>query len=93
MRLVNANKLAKVFSDRATLETKKGNLSIAKGVLWCYDFITKRVEPVDPVKRGYWINIHPEACRCSVCGEDVVIDFDNIWNYCPCCGAKMGDNQ
>lgn len=90
MALVSVEKLKKHFLEKANSETKKGNLSVAKGCLYCHDYVANKVKPVDPVRHGHWIKIHPECCRCSVCGEDVVIDFDNIWNYCPCCGAQMG---
>lgn len=44
--------------------------------------------PSAEVKRGRWIEDgHYE--RCSECGEVV----DELYNYCPCCGAKMESEQ
>ena len=56
----------------------------------------------ESVKRGRWVETEEsvgwmeEACaKCSVCGELWVLDefgfdyFKTLWNFCPCCGAKM----
>ena len=99
MSLVNAETLKKAFWNKATIENKRGNYSIAKGVLYCYDFVAKRVKPVDPVKHRHWIfkesydenNILEQ--KYMVCSE---CDFfwsernhATVFKYCPQCGAKM----
>ncbi len=48
-------------------------------------------------KTGRWIEQDDEyndtIYQCSVCGEEFVTiegtPADNLWNYCPCCGARM----
>lgn len=51
-----------------------------------------------PVVHGEWIEkedwgVDDYYYTCSACGEDfVTIDgtpSENLWNYCPNCGAKM----
>lgn len=52
---------------------------------------------VEPVKHGRWIEQEAPNmdtyCDCSACGESFVfIDGspkDNLYTYCPNCGAKM----
>jgi len=51
---------------------------------------------VQEIKRGHWIeqNLYEDTIyECSVCGESfVTIDgtpADNLWHYCPNCGANM----
>ena len=54
---------------------------------------------VAPVRQGRWDEwddtMFNTVYRCSVCGEDfVLIDgtpSDNLYNYCPNCGAKMDE--
>lgn len=56
----------------------------------------------NPVRHGRWIekedwNVDDYYYTCSACGEDfVTIDgtpSDNLWNFCPNCGAKMDGEQ
>lgn len=46
-------------------------------------------------KKGYWIG-RPIAgyatVRCSVCTE-LFFENQGRWNYCPNCGAKMGEEE
>lgn len=50
-------------------------------------------------KTGKWIEQDDEyndtIYQCSVCGEEFVTiegtPADNLWNYCPNCGARMVD--
>ena len=58
---------------------------------------------LDSRKHGEWTTIEDDwneetIYKCSVCKEEfVTIDGtppENLWNYCPCCGAKMdGGNE
>ena len=49
------------------------------------------------VRHGEWVEWEDEMLgvvyMCSVCKEDFVTEVgtpsDNLWNYCPYCGAKM----
>lgn len=51
---------------------------------------------VDPHKHGRWEDDH-DYIKCSVCGVSVKRDFVFFdigdWNYCPNCGAFMGDDS
>ena len=51
---------------------------------------------VAPVVRGRWIPAEPESdviFICSKCETEISTswdyDQDEMWNYCPICGAKM----
>ena len=53
---------------------------------------------VQEVKHGRWIEQEADMdtiYECSVCGEPFVTlegtPADNLWNYCPNCGAKMDE--
>ena len=44
-------------------------------------------------KTGKWINYKDEH-RCSCCGETIIGDWlyeDDVYSYCPNCGAKMNE--
>lgn len=35
---------------------------------------------------------YASAIKCGVCGNDILLDYREqylLWDYCPCCGAKM----
>ena len=53
---------------------------------------------VQEVRHGRWIEQEADMdtiYECSVCGEPFVTlegtPADNLWNYCPNCGAKMDE--
>lgn len=55
-----------------------------------------------PVVHGEWVTLEDDwtldtIYQCSVCKEEfVTIDgtpAENLWNYCPHCGAKMMDGD
>lgn len=53
------------------------------------------VTNVAPVARGEWIESDHGSYVCSLCGEDWLLNDgtpeENHMNYCPRCGARMGD--
>lgn len=95
MALVNVETLKRVFLNRANLEKQKGNMSVAKGCLWCYDFVSKRLEPVDTLTHACWVK-DEENVKCSACKHEAFVDDDFtyvLFDFCPYCGAKMdGEN-
>lgn len=55
----------------------------------------------EPVRHGHWIKMQFNnanfQCTCSVCGGEAIHPQfqwykENIYPYCPSCGAKMEDN-
>lgn len=46
----------------------------------------------EPIRYGEWIGKPMiggySRMRCSVC-DNVFLDNKEKWNYCPCCGARM----
>ncbi|MCI8332629.1 MAG: hypothetical protein HFE78_07375 [Clostridiales bacterium] len=47
---------------------------------------------VDEIKRGYWISTgtgYNWCYDCSECGWKDCYPFNDRFNYCPNCGAKM----
>lgn len=48
---------------------------------------------VQPVKRGRWFHINDEGIvYCSECNNEAYWDTDygqQLFDYCPCCGARM----
>lgn len=62
----------------------------------CYSWSSKWIDaiPVDeaaPVRRGRWEK-HDDGImvwwQCSECNHDAWYDRDDLYNYCPNCGAK-----
>ena len=55
---------------------------------------------VQEIRRGRWIEQEADMdtiYECSVCGEPFVTiegtPADNLWNYCPSCGARMDKEE
>lgn len=46
-------------------------------------------EDVSSVVHGRWEFINDYESRCSACGQEVFIDHEDEFKYCPSCGAKM----
>ena len=48
--------------------------------------------PVNPVKTGHWIE-NSNAYECSECHIIRAKGMTGKYNYCPNCGARLGDNK
>lgn len=94
MRPIDADELKEQFSKVSF----SGLAAYGFGLAELHSGVSKMLELIDEaptvelVKRGEWVNIYPDCYRCSVCGEDFVIEFDSDWYYCPNCGAKMKED-
>ena len=64
--------------------------------------LTMGIEALENQKTGHWEEEEmydgDVAYRCSECGEEFCLiegtPIDNLYNYCPNCGAKMeGENN
>lgn len=59
--------------------------------------IRRETVDAEPVRHGHWIEQEvgnlDTYYTCSACKEDFCLiegePSDNLWNYCPNCGAKM----
>lgn len=66
---------------------------------FCEASLTAKKMPTidaEPIRHGMWIG-KPMICehsrmRCSVC-DNVFLENKGKWNYCPCCGARMDENE
>ena len=47
---------------------------------------------IDPVRHGRWVVIDAEEPRRYGCSECKMLSW-NLDNYCPNCGAKMGEEK
>lgn len=50
---------------------------------------------VQEVRRGHWISVEDDVIfKCSKCDAEISTSWDyddpDMFNYCPCCGARMG---
>ena len=67
-----------------------------KEVLQAIAGLLNVVESMDAVDgnalHGKWRN-NGDLVTCSVCGNSIIKRFNDIRNYCPCCGAKMDKEQ
>jgi len=69
-----------------------------------YQYVHKLIDEAptvdaEPVRHGKWIEedayeYGENVWRCSICGEPYVLMEEitpkqALYNYCPCCGAKM----
>lgn len=48
---------------------------------------------VQEVRHGRWNTINSKVTQCSVCGVSRDIRTQVGWNFCPVCGAKMGEEE
>lgn len=91
MRYLDIDKTIKAF------EKQHGETST---LLNCYDadWIVSFLEAqptadVQEVRRGRWNTINSKVAQCSVCGVSRDIRTQVGWNFCPVCGAKMGEEE
>lgn len=59
----------------------------------CDDFMSADVQPV---RHGRWEKNYDGIMiwwECSECHHDAWYDGDDLYNYCPNCGAKMGGEE
>lgn len=90
-RYIDADELYDEISDNYELD----GIMTVKNAL---DFIDEQpTADVAPVKRGKWIATEYRGIRsswfyeksCSHCKAYTHIDADDVYYYCPNCGAKM----
>lgn len=95
-RYIDADELEKAIDDAQTsLQTNNDkmweiNKPYFKGLAWARALVIEQpTADVVEVVHGWWVtrkSIHNEEFYvCSVCGTA----NDDIWRYCPNCGAKM----
>ena len=66
---------------------------ITTNIEYCADIleIIEKQPTIEERKKGKWVLYNPERFfySCSLCGQLA----DRKWNYCPNCGAKMGEGE
>ena len=106
MRLIDADALEDVLVNHGFCFCNESDYSdgVAAGFLLAInDVIEAPTIEAEPVRHGKWIGKpirHGEwigkpiggysRVRCSVC-DDVFLENNGKWNYCPHCGAKMDE--
>lgn len=63
------------------------------GAIDCNDIMRFPIADVEEVKHGKWQLIGKNVSKCTVCGCARNIRTQFGWNFCPVCGAKMGDKE
>lgn len=48
---------------------------------------------VQEVRHGHWNTVNSKVTQCSVCRFRIDIRTQLGWNFCPVCGAKMGEEE
>lgn len=84
-RYINADEL-----DSVVLRMNEEGAQITRGeykLIDCVIFNFPTVK-VKPVIHGKWVHYKDEHA-CSKCGEAVTGDWDEDYDYCPHCGARM----
>lgn len=59
----------------------------------CNDIMRFPTADVQEVRHGRWNTINSKVTQCSVCGVSRDIRTQVGWNFCPVCGAKMGEEE
>lgn len=59
----------------------------------CNDIMRFPIEDVVLVRHGRWNTVNSRSTQCSVCGVSRDIRTQVGWNFCPVCGAKMGEEE
>lgn len=92
MRTIDADELKQTFYDNKKYHEEKHKDSLLIG----FDFDkminviddASTINPEDLRPKGKWIKTGKISVRCSACNY---LPAENDYNYCPNCGAKMGD--
>ena len=58
----------------------------------CNDIMRFPFADVQEVRHGKWNTVNSKVTQCSVCGVSRDIRTQVGWNFCPICGAKMGED-
>lgn len=97
MRLIDADALVKKINEEGVNQMEQFPQGRYSESAMTYGHCASMIMYAPTIeKRGEWINIprHPEEAvyvwGCSVCG--FTHDF-GLLNYCPTCGAKMGEGE
>lgn len=59
----------------------------------CNDIMRFPFEDVQEVKHGKWELIGKNVSKCTSCGCARNIKTQFGWNFCPVCGARMGEEE
>lgn len=51
----------------------------------------EKMLPIDPVRKGKWIDKHAGIATCSECGDRWGVH--SMMKFCPSCGAKMEEGD
>ena len=92
-RLIDADEAYKVLTDYYHHGTEIQHDALKEAI--------ERVPTVDTVKHGHWVEqehcdwVYSKEYRCSECGKYRLMTnpFGREWNYCPNCGAYMGETK
>lgn len=91
MRLIDANKLRKAVESLPNCYNGFSDTYDKACIIGVID--EQPTIEAEPIKHGKWITNEYYYPICSVCGtnyEYEALEVDpTVWNYCPCCGAKM----
>ena len=59
----------------------------------CNDIMRFPLADVQEVKHGKWELIGKNVSKCTSCGCARNIKTQFGWNFCPVCGARMGEEE
>ena len=59
----------------------------------CNDIMRFPTADVQEVKHGKWELIGKNVSKCTSCGCARNIKTQFGWNFCPVCGARMGEEE
>ena len=100
MRLIDAEKLAEVL-NRYLAQLRNSGISVGlrMGINTCLTFLNNaNTIEAEPVLHGRWEDstdewLGTDVYTCSKCRESYVLvegtPEENLWHYCPNCGADM----
>lgn len=91
MRYLDIDKTIKAFEEQHGSESTLLNCYNAD---WILSFIeSQHTADVQEVKHGKWELIGKNVSKCTVCGCARNIKTQFGWNFCPVCGARMGEEE
>lgn len=93
MRLIDADALLVALRDYWAEGTNETGMEVLDKIIVSLE---NKGADAEPTKHGEWIG-KPiiggySRVRCSVC-DDVFLEINGKWKYCPHCGAKMMQNE
>lgn len=93
MKLIDLSSLLEYPIRAEHYDKENGNEHFINGIESVLEYAENLpIVDAEPVTDGEWVSDKADVLfHCSVCGAQISTewDYEDAWNYCPACGARM----